>query len=580
MNENQASPEGRSSSKTGPLKRQSHSSTAPPNHLEMRIHEWEVWHTYASYLRVTKVDIDQAARSLVESGIALCSMLQNGRTYWSSDQSLCSGNTTVDLGDHDGTATIRVEYLSGPDDSLTGFAREAWYQAGYFLVSEKKIFGNDLYLPSSYVRAFLGQCNLIVTDHPESKILIYPTILIYESGVILLEMRTIGRDSSVSLQQFISDSVNLFQMKFERAEVPPRLAMLATKAYYHSRCEWSFQERRALAKLQRKHNSAVLERTKHYNEGAFGFDLAPMSSRGSINPEETLTSFSRTVFHTIAFILGRPRSGLAFLLRGQKQTLRLGEFWSGRPHIHLVRFENQCDTASENERRHATAFQSVLFRAPVPDPFPVNQSLPRDCRLFDDYNVYITSAATLWIWSKGGIDRLHKWKDANRGYLIYPHQATVELLEYGYMLHRSLLENAEEYGNLDEVFAARGALIKLRKDMMYASCSGEIMDLLNHGWTQFKVPELREMIDETLRLHEARKSNYEARMTVRFGHLLTILFGLVATSSLAKQVVEPVWKWLNIPRPIDDITFQMLANGVSLSTVVILILLLLRLRRV
>ena len=304
--------------------------------------------------------------------------------------------------------------------------------------------------------------------------------------------------------------MNLAQIPFERVEVPPSLAKLATQAYYHPGREWSIQGRRTLVRLQRGHDTVVNQLTRHHNEGDFDFDLAPMNSGASANRTETLSRFALTVFHTAAFVISRPRSGLSFLLRGQKRTLHLGRFWSGRPHIHIIRFEGQCDTASENERRHEPAFRSVLLRTPISDPAFGKQCLPKDYRLFDDYNAYVTSAATLWVWSKGGIDRQREWADANRGHLIYQPQATVELLEYGCMLHHSLLDRAGGYGNLDEIFAARRALIQLRRDMMFASYSGEIMDLLNHGWTQFKVPQLRDLIENTPPATRGREKHFRS----------------------------------------------------------------------
>ena len=108
--------------------------------------------------------------------------------------------------------------------------------------------------------------------------------------------------------------------------------------------------------------------------------------------------------------------------------------------------------------------------------------------------------------------------------------------------------------------------------MMVASHFGEIMDLLNHGWSEYEIPELREQIDDALRLREAETSASEARTTARVGNLLTVLFGLLAIPPLAEQVVQPLWVWLNLPRPVDEAAFQMLANGVSFSCVAFVVI--------
>ena len=113
----------------------------------------------------------------------------------------------------------------------------------------------------------------------------------------------------------------------------------------------------------------------------------------------------------------------------------VGRFWSGRPHIYLVRFGNQCKTASENESKHGPHFGRIISRAAALDDEAAKSALPKDARLFEDYSAYVNGAATLWVWSKGGLSTEHM--DANRGNLIYERQALAELLEYGYMLYRT-----------------------------------------------------------------------------------------------------------------------------------------------
>lgn len=568
--------EDQSFSETGPCKRQSRSDSEPTTPPEVRIGEWEVWHTYATYLCVTRVDLDTAARSLVEAGIATCAMLQNGRTYWTSGTKVCSGNTMVDLEESTGTAVFNIEADPGCSETLGGFAAEAWFQAGYFRSAEMRVFGADGYLPPPYVRAFLGQLRLVSSDKPKSTIYLYPTLILYESGVMVLEFRTISPDSPVHLREFIVGSVNLFQFPFDRVEASPALVRLAPPAYSHSLRNRSILSRWKLVRLQRGHDTVVRQLTRQRAGGDFVFDLVPLTQGEGLEDAERLHTLARTVLHTVAFAIGQPRSGLSLLLRGQKPTPELGGFWSSRPHIHIVRFDGQCETASENERQHEAVFRNMLLRIPASDSAISRQRLPKDRRLFDDYNAYITRAATLWVWSKRGIDQQSASADANRGHLIYEHQAIVELLEYGCMLHHSLLDRASNYDILDEAFAAQHALIKLRKAMTFSSHSGEIMDLLDHGWKEFKVPELGRQISDALRLRQEETSTSESRTRARTGNLLTILFGLLAIPPLAERVVEPAWEWLHVLRPSTDVAFQMLTNVVSFAIVMPLVLWLMR----
>jgi hypothetical protein len=528
---------------------------------DFEIHEWEVWHTYATYLSVSKVNLDLLGRQLVQSGVALCAMLRDGRTYWSFGSTIGSGTTLVQLDAYGNHASLSLKRDPGSEVSLDGFVAEAWRQAGHFRFNEKRVFGEDRALPPAYVRAFLGQCNLISEADPKSTIRLYPVLIIYESGVLMLELRTIAPDSPTRLSDFISGAVNLFQHPFDRIEVPPGLVKLATRAYYHSYRVWTLPYRAALLWLERGHDRAVRQLTRSQKEGDFAFNLAPLSGGKEAGRREKLSTFALTLFNTIAFVLGSPRSGLGFLLLGQRHAPELG-FWTGRPHMYLTRFEGQCHTASENERRYGDAFGSILGRVINPYTEP-RQYLPKDMRSFDDYNAYITSTASLWVWSNSGIQSQQEWADPNRGHLIYEHQAVMELMEYGYMLHRSLLERTEGYAKADEVFGARRALLRLRQDMSEASHFGEIRDLLDYGWGELKLPELRDRIQEGLSLRESETRVSEARLSARVGRTLTVLFGLAAVPNVAQRVVEPLWERFGIPRPINEAAFQTIANVVS-----------------
>ncbi len=544
--------------------------------MVLEIHEWEIWHTYTTYLLVEAVNLDDIARRLVESGIALCSMLPDGRTYWSSGPTVGSGTTSVSLDPYASHATCNLDRDPDCKTALDGFAAEAWLQACYFRFSEQRVFGESNPLPPPYVRAFLGQCNLVSKAYPASKARLYPILLIYESGVVVLELRTLSPDSPTPLDGFISGAVNLYQHPFERIDVPPGLAKMATRAYYHSYRGWTFPYRAALLWLERGHEEAVRRLTRSSEDGDFAFDLAPLSTEDVAAPCENLSTFAFTLFHTTAFLLGRPRFGIGFLLRGQRSTPELGDFWSGRPHVHLIRFEGQCDTATENELRHGEAFGGILLRVLGPDSAVLRRSLPKDARLFEDYNAYVTSAASLWVWSKRGLARQPIWGGPNRGHLIYEHQALVELLEYGYMLHRGVLERASSYGNTDEVMSARRALLRLKLQMSEASHFGEIRDLLDHGWGELRLPELRAQIQEALNLRETETRELEARSTTRVGQALTVLFGLVAVPALAEQVVQPLWELLGVQRPIDPAVFKTIANLLSLFGVGLIVAVLVR----
>jgi hypothetical protein len=508
--------------------------------MALEIEEWEIWHTYTSFLETAGIDLPETARRLVASGVAECAMLRDGRVFWRSSGTVGSGSTVIDVNSISGRSTFQLELDEGCKAKPDGFALEAWGQASYFLISERRVLGDDTALPPPYLRAYLGKCVLtsITEDKKSSQLTLYPVLIVYQSGVLIIEFRMIGPKTVTALADFIAGGVNLFRSVFDRVEVSPGLVSFATRSYYQSVRKWNFIRRLQLIWLQSGHDIAVRQKTKKQADADFSFDVAPLSG----SEGDDLKSIALTIFYTAAFIAGRPRAGLAFLLWGQPPVPTVGEFWSGRPHIHLVRFHKQCKTASENEVRHGSDFGRILCRVPNIGEFEARRSLPKNARLFQDYGAYITSASSLWVWSMDGLSGQESLMDPNRGNLIYERQVLAELLEYGYMLHRSLYHRVDKFNTTAEVISVRKEIVQLKRKMREASHSGEIRELLENGWNELGLPYLTTEIDAGLRLRESETRSNEALRSTRVGWALTVVFGLVAVPALADQVIQPIGK--------------------------------------
>ncbi|HAJ27260.1 MAG TPA: hypothetical protein DCG53_08465 [Syntrophus sp. (in: bacteria)] len=542
----------------------------------MQLYEWEIWHTYTSYIETDEVDLVYLADHSVESGMAYLALHRDGMTVWRVKEGVGKGHTIINSapGGNHGKFTFTLE--PGDDvPELSDFAEEAWWQACHFRLSELRLFGTAMTLPHPYVRLFLGQCNLTRDDECKY-IRLYPTIVIFESGVVILEFRTISPDHDVNLSDFITGAVNLFQEPFDSIHVPPALSKLASRAWYHSGRKWKFHQRAALLRLERGHDLAVAQRTSTEDGGDFSFDLAPLSSSDDPEHSEQLSSLALTIFHTVAYIMGRPRKGWRFLFYGQQRIPEIGGFWSGRPHIHLIRFQDQRETAEDNEDAHAVAFRSIMLRSDATNPSLEYSHLPADNRIFQDFSCYISSSLSLWVWSLSGLRQQEPFADANRGHLIYEHQSIVELLEYGYMLHRALLQRVSTYAREDEILSARQDLLKLEQEMAEASPFGEIIHLLERGWNAMGLEAIRSRIRDSLEIRGTYASLRESRLSAKIGRALSILFGLIAVPPIAEHVLKPLWKVLKLPRPTVNEEFSLLLIGVSVSIVAILVLMLLR----
>lgn len=515
----------------------------------MKLIEWEIWHSYSTYLSEQKINLEHAAKILVDSGMAFCSMHRDGRTYWQSGKGTQSGQTKIILDSKQMKAKIMLEADSGQQDEFDSFAQEAWYQSANLRFKEMRLFGNPSSLPPPYIRVYLGQCNLY-SEHDKQSITCYPIIKLFESGILLVEFRTISPNSKISLEDFISRYINLCTEGFNKIEVPPAVAKYATYANYQYAIEnIHLYLRVRTVYLMKQYNLAVDEFTRESEEGDFTFKFAPLSKLDSENAFENLSSLASTLFHTVSYLLSNPRTGIDYILRGQKKLVEVGDFWVWRPHIYIIRFEKQKETAKENEAIHQADFGRILSRTMFDDRKTAINNLPKDSRLFDDFNAYINQAVSLWVWSNCGIRKQKDWADQNRGHLIYEHQIVIELLEYGYMLHRSLYERSSRYSNADDVLIARKNLIGLKYEMREASHFGEVSDMITSGWNKMGIPELQKSIEESLSVKEAETSMVEARRMKNLGFMLTMFFGLLAVPSVAKEFFGPLWDVFGIWRP-------------------------------
>lgn len=511
--------------------------------MELELEEWEVWHTYTTYLDSSELNLELGALTLVDSGVADCVMSSDGHTWWRGDNGVAQGTTTFTIDPDTGSGSFTLSKEEHSAGLPKGFAQEAWGQAAYFIIGEHRVLGDEPSLSDAYIRAYLGKC--VVTrsseDGTTSQSYLYPTLVIYASGVLVLEFRMIGPPSPVQLETFITSAVNLPRQRLVQVLVNPGLARNATTAYYRS-SPVSFFKRFGYSYRQELHNLAIRQRTETHQDEDFSFELSPWSGES-----ESLRSVALSIFHTCSYLVTGPRTGISFLLLGPRLPPHLGDFWSGRPHIHLIRFGGQMDTASENELAHGNAFAAILARTPA-----TGLDLSEDLRLFEDYSVYIGATASLWVWAKKGLKQQQKWSDPNRGAFIYERQAVMELLEFGYMLHRGFYHQVEQLQSTDQVMATKRQILHLRLRMREASHSGEIRRLLEAGWKELGLPTLAQEIEEALSLRESEMRSLDAFRATRVGWIIATIFGLVAVPGLADQVVIPIWHISKI-HPVTDI---------------------------
>jgi len=543
------------------------STDTEDNETEFYVHQWEIWHTYSTYFNEHITDLEKAAKLFVDLEIAECSLLSNGKTFCKTNKGVLSGETLLDVSADRRQVSAKFSTDFSEEFQLTPYAHETWLIGVQFLFGEARIISDGLELPTLHLRAFLKPIDLVKKEERITGL--YPVITLYQSGIILIEFRAIAPDESIEINDFIRKYVNIQACDYDYAMVPTAISILAPEAYQlYLNNRLSVLQRFDFLKKKKRQKSLFLSLARRVEFGDFEFEMSPLLGEG----KESITSLAQTLFTIVGFIAESPLSSAKFILKGSPNLPEIGNYWFGRPHVHLIEYDNQQVKSSDNEAVNGSYFGQILARVPNRyDDFRIY--LPPDSRTFEDYSAYITSASTLWAWSKSGLEKQQQWMDLNRGHLIYEHQVQAELLEYGFMLHKSLAEKAKTLTRYLDVLVIRRDLVELKTKMLETTPYGEVRNLLSKGWEQMGLEEIQNQISENLSILDSEIKFIEAKQTDSFRTFLAIL-SLVASASLAKSIVKPLWDAFGFWLPSNTHWADLFLVGISSMIVVMLILLL------
>jgi hypothetical protein len=524
----------------------------------LTIQSWQIWHVYSTYLPGRIENIHQAAGDLVDANLVDASMVSDGTSVWrANDGGIGIGETTVDPSALGKRASIRF-----PNPLPPPFALEGLFVGGYMRYGEQYAFGEESPVP--YVRAILGECRLEKGGHSTT---LYPVLKLYETGVLLVELRVFAPAAKTELDDFIVRFENLGMDNFERAYVPPAIARLAPFTQVETSKNPLRRISQAIAVWM--HASVVDERTTQEDAGDFVYALCELPiATGS---EETLSDLARTIANVVGYVVSRPRHGIPLILRGQRPILSTGD-WSGRPHIYLLSFDGQKDSAAENESKFRAALGCILARVPI--IAAGEKFMEPNLRLFDDYGVYMNRAVRLWVYTPSASvvpEGLHD--DPNAGNIVYQQQAVAELLEYAYALHARLAETARDsLSDPREIARLRVHLAELPSAIDRHMHAGEIRDLLRQGYVQMGISEMKEEISSLLDAKNDLVSYEEGQRASIWSTLLTFVFGLLAVPSIATDILTPVWKVMRWRHPTDPDYEKVFFIGIAVALVTVFLL--------
>jgi len=515
----------------------------------MLLKEWEIWDTYSTFFIDSINDLKDVALNLTQAGLLKYSLLDDGVYFWQEGDAILSGEAKVLLEPNRSEASFNFNQKISDD-----YALETFLESLYFRFAELKQFGQNKRFSTGYIRGHIGECRLVTDTYTYS---IYPSIKLYATGVLLVDFRIIHPNTLVSTKEFIEEFLSLHKMRFRNILVPPSLHINGQHAFTASeKLRWPLY-RFGSWLVDKEITKYVNQNTVKEKSDGFDFEFVPLwEDKEKTN--ETIESngflledLVLTIFQSVSVAAMGLRRGKSLIFSGPNKSLNLGSRWRGHPHIHLIKFNGQADLAQQNEIKFKNDFGWIMAGLyEKPKEFG-KKYLPPNSRELSDYGVYIANQATLWVWSKVGLNEMKKWEIPNRGHFVYLHQSICEMLDYGFSLHQRMLELVSNLNTFDEALNAKQTLVNLETEMQNLSPYGEISDLLRQGWNSMGVDRLRIAISEIIALKQTQASDTEERQNFRWQFALTILFGSLAIPELARSIIKPLWELSTLPRSQD-----------------------------
>jgi hypothetical protein len=147
---------------------------------DFQVQEWEVWHTYTTYLDCPGLNLLTGASKLVESEVAECVVSSTGKTFWRSGEQVAQGITHVSVDSQTGAGSFTLVADDKSMGTPKGFALEAWGQAAQFFIGELHVLGEEHSFADEYIRAYLGKIVVKATegDRSTSELNLYPILVI------------------------------------------------------------------------------------------------------------------------------------------------------------------------------------------------------------------------------------------------------------------------------------------------------------------------------------------------------------------------------------------------------------------
>lgn len=480
----------------------------------MIIRKANICYTYTSTYEGPLYPSELLAHIFLQTRITDCVLETNGLFYHYKDNKIVSDKLDYKISVDNLRFVVSIENWPEGD-----FLRENLYQYLINLFFENKHFSFSTgYIDTSYLRFSMGE--IVLSNKKGNVVNLYPTITLYVSGVFVVELRAII-DSDIDVDSFVDYFVNLYNRQFDHCYVVEHISKFSN--------------------LINQHVDATNEKFVD-NNNAFPFEL--FSIKLDNDTPITLTSVVLHIGNIVEYILNLPTKTGKF----RQHTFSFQDYWVGKPHIHLLKFRNQKKTASDNLDFHKDDITKIFLRVPYSKSELKKSANMVDCRVFEDFSTIFSSALTLNIWSKNGIEKNTQSEDKDYNFSVYINQVVSRFLDFYYMLYMKSILIINKARTIKEILRYQSDFYYLKNDYLNIPKTGELRSLFNYAFIELGMNKHEEIVNNLLEIKKAEIENRRNSMFNRASMAISAFFGLISSGTFANDIIVPVWKLLEFPR--------------------------------
>lgn len=504
---------------------------------EFKIKRADVYYTYSTYYIGPCVSPDLLAKLFLVKGLTKVVYDSNEFIYYFKEKEFVKAECDIKI-----SPDLCVGQFSLKNWPKESFTQEILYQIQIDKYFEKRLLSiDDKYINNQYIRFSIDE---IVLESDNYRIHLYPLVTIYTSGSMIIEYKCII-PSPIGFCDFFENFVHLTQHKINKCF-----------------CN------KALSDLSQFNCLNYPDQIDSFNdvESDFKFQLYQFVLDQKEN--FTLTNITLSIFSILINVLN---------FEGKFDFFSLGNHWSMRPDVHIIEFNKQPGKSSTILQKYKKIVESLLLMVDISISNYYEREEVQNLRPFDDYLYFFTPGISLTVWSKKGYLSTKREGDKNDEHIISSIQIINRYLSYYDMLFEKPIEIIETCNDYSSILRYQEDFYLLDKDNFHMSHYGEIEDLLAYAKKQLKIEEKKQNAREYLGFKKLKLENKKADFFNKITLSLTILFGLLSSSTLSSDVIRPFWNLIHLPKSNNHNFNSIVSFLISLIFVLFVILMIFKL---